>query len=332
MHQGAAAHWRTDAAADAATGNRQLRFCDRRLLTAARFCAQTPRPTPVILPRFTLALETKAPTPRPTPMPALIGVVTDAPTPVPTPPPTGAPTPAPPPPPAPTPTAEEQHKIDCRRGFKLDGCPCMSDFDCLRDANMTLACVVPASGELGVCEVRPAPGPEEPSFVDQVIVGTELEPSLLGWHIVVIVVAVVFALVVAGVVLYKAATSKPSASAARDFGATVPLFDGPDGTGMTLTGASTTAYLQRPAGAAGAATTSFLPTYTGGGASFKSASGLEDTSVGMYAQVPAAPQPQQYADAGGAPVPFAEPVACQICGKTYNFQSDIDAHMAARHT
>jgi hypothetical protein len=286
--------------------------------------APTPRPTPPILPRFTLAPETRSPTPFPTPAPG-IGVITDAPTPFPTPVPTPAPTPAPPPSPAPTPSAEEKHKLDCRLGLKLDGCDCMSDFDCLRDANMTLACVGATTESLGACEVRPPPEPESPGFVGQVLVGTELDPSLLGWHVVLIVIVVLLALGLAGAVLYWAATSKPS-QPPTDL--STPLALNYDGHDMD--------------GAGGTVLTSFMPTYTSGGGTVQhqpQTKYLEDTSVGTYAQVPAPPganttmmpPPQAYGDASAAPVPSAVPLPCPVCGKEYMFESDVTAHMAARH-
>jgi hypothetical protein len=327
MQQDATAHWRADADSDAATGERESEAPTFTLTPASSSSAQTPRPTPPILPRFTLAQETIAPTPRPTPIPRA-GLDTDAPTPLPTPPPTPAPTPVPLPTPAPTPSVEQQHQMDCRLGIKMDRCPCMSDFDCLRDAGMTLACVLKAGADLGECEIRPPPVPDVPAFVDQVLLGTDLEPALLGWHVVVIVIAVLFALVIAAFVVWKAATTAPSQPSQQAIDALSQTYadqpDGVPGIGMTLlggAGGTTMSYLARPG--AGSGTLSSMP---------------EDTSVGMYGAVPPPPslgmhssQPALYATAGGAPIPLSEPIACQVCGKIYNFQSDIDAHMMARH-
>jgi hypothetical protein len=253
-----------------------------------------------------------------------IGVITDAPTPFPTPVPTPVPTPAPPPSPAPTPSAEDQHKLDCRLGLKLDGCDCMSEFDCLRDANMTLACVGATTEQYGVCEVRPPPEPESPGFVAQVLAGTELDPSLLGWHVILIVIVVLIALALAGAVLYWAATSQP-ASPPTDLSA--PLALNYDGRGDMTSSVG---------GGGGTMLTTFLPTYTGGGGTVQQPQTkyLDDTSVGTYAQVPAPPVPavsQSYGDAGAAPVPSAVPLPCPVCGKEYMFESDVTAHMAARH-
>jgi hypothetical protein len=301
----------------------------------------TPRPTPPILPAHTLQRETNSPTPRPTPLPAIAGVITDAPTPLPTPAPTPAPTPVPPPTPAPTPTDAEQHLLDCRAGIKMENCPCMSQFDCTRDAsNINFRCDAKIN-EIGKCLAEPAPPPEEPPFVDAVVAGTSLEPSMLGWHVIVVVIAVIFALACAAAVLWKASQKPKDGGVSNDIAvySSMTVKDAPAnggtiaGGGGTIGGGTTGGtYLMRPGAGSGAGTTSFLPVFSGGGGTVMSAA--EDTSVGMYAQVPAAPgaAPQaMYATAAGAPVPLAEPVACHICGKTYNFQSDIDAHMIARH-
>lgn len=175
----------------------------------------------------------------------------------------------------------------------------MSQFDCERDpTNINFKCTIAEDGDgMGICVAMDQPPPEGLGFADAVVAGTSLEPTLLGWHVILIVFVIVIACVAAAVVLYQAHKGGPPPSHE-------PLFNGND---TVLQMMSETGTLN----ATSATTSPFLPTYTGGGGTVGK---LEDTSVGTYAQVPDAPT-----------------YRCDICGKEYHFMSDVEAHKAARH-
>lgn len=176
----------------------------------------------------------------------------------------------------------------------MEDCPCMSQFDCDRDAtNLNFKCTADAdSGEMGVCMAMERPPPDGPAFPDMVIAGTSLEPKLLGWHVILIIFVVIVAIAVAIVVLYYAhkGGDPPEREALAQSDAILHEEHGSD---------------------MGTQLSPYLPTYTGGGGTVN---GLQDTSVGAYGQMPEAPT-----------------YTCDICGKEYHFLSDVDAHKAARH-
>ena len=167
----------------------------------------TPRPTPPVVEILTLRPATGVPTPRPTPMPVIGFAPTPEPTPAPSPEPTPAPTPIPPPTMAPTPDSAGQHAIDCRLGRIINECPCMSTFDCRRDPSQFFKCdFARDDGQLGVCVPVDAPTPAPANVLQNVLVRNENnQPTLVGWHLLIIIMIILLACGVAGYILYKAA-------------------------------------------------------------------------------------------------------------------------------
>jgi hypothetical protein len=171
----------------------------------------------------------------------------------------------------------------------------MSQFDCDRDArNLNFKCTANVNTGEMVCMPMERPPPDGPAFPDQVIAGTSLEPALLGWHVIVILFVIVIACGVAAVVLYYAYKGGSPPDREKLVQQTDLILNAEEN-GGTVTGVPMSTY---------------TPTYTGGGGT----TGLQDTSVGMYGNVPEAPT-----------------YTCDVCGKEYHFMSDVDAHKAARH-
>ena len=260
----------------------------------------TPRPTPPILRRYTLARETSAPTPAPTPRQNSGGVVTDAPTPRPTPAPTPAPTPVPPATPAPTPDAQGQHLIDCRLGLGIEGCPCMSDFDCKRDPMRSeFRCQISDGFELGNCVQDRSTPPPPPAFVDQILIGTAANPGMFGWHLIVVIFVVVCACAAAGAVLFWAS---------RGEGRTDDAF-------LASVGESSPGSY--------AMTTFADSSYDGAPEPFATNAAGGTMAGGSLAAS------AQYGGTAGTAVMGG--FMCEVCGKSYNFQSDVDTHRQMRH-
>ena len=121
----------------------------------------------------------------------------------------------PPPTNAPTPAAAEQYYIDCGLGLVVDGCPCMSDFDCNKDTKLNgeYDCLLGVPGELGTCAIRPVKVVSEPGLlVGMVAARSDGEAGLLGWHVMVIVIVIVLACVGGAYILYWAQSSSPNSS------------------------------------------------------------------------------------------------------------------------
>jgi hypothetical protein len=178
---------------------------------------------------------------------------------------------------------------DCRLGEKILACPCMSDFDCQKIPGKHFSCQFSGAELIGECQAKMPPTPSPVGFGNSVIAGESDDPSLLGWHLIVIVLIVVGTCAGGAYVLYWASTGT-SDEDAIDMGTSMY--------GMKGAGGADDSYASAMYGGGGG----------GGSLGVTSAYGQPD-------------------DANGAIVD----VACPACGKTYNFQSDLDTHIQLRH-
>jgi len=160
----------------------------------------------------------------------------------------------------------------------------MSDFDCMKRAGEHYRCTFQGASILGECQPIDAPTPVPIAFGNKVIAGDSDDPSLLGWHVIVIVLIVVLTCAGGAFVLYWAATGS---SDDQPLDMSTSLTDNMNGSNDDDMYASAMY------------------------------SGVGDSS-NAYAQ-------------GGNSMDGMMEFSCAVCGKVYNFESDLTTHVELRH-